>query len=73
MESLFASERQPLAPVAPERRALGQLGNTLWEVDDVNAIADGVAIDANDVWGAWTLQGARLGAYPITRRRHTRF
>jgi hypothetical protein len=23
------------------------------------------AIDANDVWGAWTLEGARLGAYPI--------
>jgi len=34
-------------------------------VDDQNAIADGVAIDANDVWGAWILQGARLGAYPI--------
>ena len=34
-------------------------------MDDQNAIADGVAIDANDVWGAWTLQGARLGAYPI--------
>jgi hypothetical protein len=41
------------------------IGNTLWQVDDLNAIADGVAIDANDVWGAWTLQGARLGAYPI--------
>jgi hypothetical protein len=41
------------------------IGNTLWMVDDLNAIADGVAIDANDVWGAWTLQGARLGAYPI--------
>ena len=45
--------------------ALGPIGNTLWQVDDLNAIADGVAIDANDVWGAWTLQGARLGAYPI--------
>jgi hypothetical protein len=45
--------------------ALGPLGNTLWQVDDLNAIADGVAIDANDVWGAWTLQGARLSAYPI--------
>jgi len=65
MENLFASERQPLAPVAPERRALGPVGNTLWEVDDVNAIAAGVSIDSNDVWGAWTLQGARLGAYPI--------
>ena len=48
-----------------ERPALQPLGNTLWQVDDENAIADGAAIDANDVWGAWTLQGARLGAYPI--------
>src|SRR5205823_3549963 len=39
-----------------ERPALEPLGNTLWLVDDENAIADGVAIDANDVWGAWTLQ-----------------
>jgi len=44
---------------------LPPLGNTLWLVDDENAIADGVAIDSNDVWGAWTLQGARLSAYPI--------
>ena len=40
-------------------------GNTLWMVDDKNAIADGVAIDANNVWGAWTLTGARLSIYPI--------
>src|SRR6267378_5205292 len=45
--------------------ALPTGGNTLWQVDDDNAIADGVAIDANDVWGAWTLEGARLSAYPI--------
>jgi len=50
---------------APERLVLEPLGNTLWQVDDQNAIADGVAIDADDVWGAWTLQGARLSAYPI--------
>src|SRR4051794_26917573 len=50
---------------APERPMLEPLGNTLWQVDDQNAIADGVAIDANDVWGAWTLQSARLSAYPI--------
>src|SRR5216110_1160518 len=49
----------------PEGPTLGPLGNTLWQVDDDNAIADGVSIDANDVWGAWTLQGARLSAYPI--------
>jgi hypothetical protein len=49
----------------PERPTLEPFGNTLWQVDDENAIADGVAIDANDVWGAWTLQDARLSAYPI--------
>ena len=49
----------------PEWHASEPLGNTLWQVDDENAIADGVAIDANDVWGAWTLEGARLSAYPI--------
>ncbi len=60
------SPRRPSAWQAPERqRSLQPLGNTLWQVDDPNAIADGVAIDANDVWGAWTLQGARLSAYPI--------
>jgi hypothetical protein len=64
-ENLLTSERQALARVTPEQRALEPLGNTLWQVDDKNAIADGVAIDANDVWGAWTLQGARIGAYPI--------
>src|SRR5439155_20586394 len=50
---------------ALERRPSDLLGMTLWRVDDQNAIPDGVAIDANDVWGAWTLSGARLGAYPI--------
>jgi hypothetical protein len=64
-ESLLAEGRPSAARVAPERPTLEPLGNTLWQVDDQNAIADGVAIDANDVWGAWTLQGARLGAYPI--------
>jgi hypothetical protein len=34
-------------------------------VDDQNAIADGVAIDTNNVWTAWTLTGARLSIYPI--------
>jgi hypothetical protein len=55
----------PLRRVAPERPISGPLGTTLWLVNDVNAIADGVSIDANDVWGAWILQGARLSAYPI--------
>ena len=65
IENLAASERGPGAQAIPERHASEPLGNTLWQVDDENAIADGAAIDANDVWGAWTLQGARLGAYPI--------
>ena len=65
IENLAASQQGPGAQAIPERHASEPLGNTLWQVDDENAIADGAAIDANDVWGAWTLQGARLGAYPI--------
>jgi hypothetical protein len=65
IEKGLASKQQPLAPLTPEHRASSPLGNVLWEVDDVNAIAAGVSIDSNDVWGAWTLQGARLSAYPI--------
>ena len=65
LPSLAPRHREAATTFMPERRALGPLGNTLWLVDDVNAIADGVSIDANDVWGAWTLQGARLSAYPI--------
>lgn len=64
-ENHFDSQLQHLARVPSERPVLQPLGNTLWLVDDENAIADGVAIDSNDVWGAWTLQGARLSAYPI--------
>ena len=74
-QNLFGSGQKDLARATrllrsstwqtPERFVLPPLGNTLWLVDDENAIADGVAIDANDVWGAWTLQGARLSAYPI--------
>jgi hypothetical protein len=64
-ENLLASQAKSAARATLERPALQPLGNTLWQVDDENAIADGAAIDANDVWGAWTLDGARLGAYPI--------
>jgi len=64
-ENLLASQAKSAARTTPEQFVLEPLGNTLWQVDDENAIADGAAIDANDVWGAWTLQGARLGAYPI--------
>jgi len=49
-----------------ERHVVQPSGNTLWVVNDQNAIADGVAIDANNVWGAWILSGARLSVYPIT-------
>src|SRR5260370_7201374 len=49
-----------------ERRMLGPLGNTVWHYDDTTAIADGVSIDANNVWGAWLLSGARLTIHAIT-------
>ena len=55
----------PVATLSSENRVIRPSGNTLWMVDDQNAIADGVAIDANNVWGAWTLSGARLSIYRI--------
>src|SRR5262245_22942107 len=61
----LASPVNSVARATSEQLSLAPLGNTLWQVDDANAIADGVAIDANDVWGAWSLGGARLSAYPI--------
>ena len=64
-ENLLASQVKSASRTTPERFLFAPLGNTLWQIDDKNAIADGVAIDTNDVWGAWTLQGARLSAYPI--------
>src|SRR5260370_32793290 len=54
------SEGDSVAARTPERRVIGPLGNILWMVDDQNAIADGGSIDANNVWGAWILNGARL-------------
>src|SRR3954453_481479 len=54
------------APGIAESRTLGPLGTTLWHYDDPNAIADGVSIDANNVWGAWLLSGARLTVHAIT-------
>src|SRR5215470_4239826 len=61
MESKVA----PVATRSSESRVTRPSGNTLWMVNDPNAIADGVAIDANNVWTAWTLSGARLSIYPI--------
>ena len=46
------------------------LGNTVWQYDDATAIADGVSIDANNVWGAWTLSGARLTVRTIKELTH---
>lgn len=65
IENFATSERESTVRTIPGRPTLEPFGNTLWQVDDPNAIADGVSIDANEVWGAWTLQGARLSAYPI--------
>ena len=61
VESKVAS----VATRSSESRVTQPSGNTLWMVDDQNAIADGVAIDAQNVWAAWTLTGARLSIYPI--------
>jgi len=49
-----------------QRPVLVPLGNTVWQYDDATAIADGVSIDANNVWGAWILTGARLTIQAIT-------
>src|SRR6516162_7822624 len=59
------SKVAPVATRSSESHVIRPLGNTLWMVDDQNAIADGVAIDATNVWTAWTLTGARLSIYPI--------
>jgi hypothetical protein len=60
------SKVPPVAPTIAERRVLRPLGTTLWQYDDPTAIAGGVSIDANNVWGAWLLSGARLTIHPIT-------
>jgi len=65
IENFATSDRESTVRAIPGRPTLEPFGNTVWQVDDPNAIADGVSIDANEVWGAWTLQGARLSAYPI--------
>jgi hypothetical protein len=63
----IGSSKTPSMAAKPAARgALAPLGNTLWHYDDQAAIADGVSIDANNVWGAWTLSGARLTIHAIT-------
>jgi hypothetical protein len=64
--NLFTSKEEPVAARASDERLIGPLGSILWMVIDQNTIADGVRIDSNNVWGAWTLTGARLSIYPIT-------
>jgi len=60
------SKVPPAAPRIAERRVSGPLGTTVWQYDDPTAIAGGVSIDANNVWGAWLLDGARLTIQAIT-------
>jgi hypothetical protein len=60
------SKAPPAARSITESRLPGPLGATLWLYDDPTAIADGVSIDANNVWGAWLLSGARLTLHAIT-------
>ncbi len=64
-EHTVESKVAPLARPSFQKRVIQPAGNTLWMVDDQNAIADGVSIDAMNVWTAWTLTGARLSIYPI--------
>jgi hypothetical protein len=59
------SKAAPVATQSSESRMMHPSGNTLWTVNDAASIADGVSIDANNVWTAWTLTGARLSIYPI--------
>ena len=60
------SQLPSAGPRMVERHILGPLGTTLWYYDDPTAIADGVSIDANNVWGAWLLSGSRLTIHAIT-------
>src|SRR6478736_3133945 len=63
----IANSKTPsVAASIAQKRTLGPLGNTVWHYDDPTAIADGVSIDANNVWGAWLLSGARLTVHAIT-------
>src|SRR6476661_1832099 len=63
----IANSKTPsVAASIAQKRTLGPLGNTVWHYDDPTAIADGVSIDANNVWGAWLLSGARLTIHAIT-------
>jgi hypothetical protein len=60
-----SSKAPSMAANLLESRVSGPSGNTVWQYNDATAIADGVSIDANNVWGAWTLSGARLTIHAI--------
>jgi len=60
------SKTPPTPRRIAESRVVEPSGTTLWHYDDPAAIADGVSIDANNVWGAWLLSGARLTIHAIT-------
>ena len=66
IQSTHLSKAPPAAHRIAENRVSRPLGTTLWDYDDPAAIADGVSIDANNVWGAWLLTGARLTMHAIT-------
>ena len=63
---LGSSKAPPAARRIAGSHVLGPLGTTLWHYDDPTAIADGVSIDANNVFGAWLLSGSRLTIHAIT-------
>src|SRR5260370_40986090 len=60
------SKAPPAVRRTTESRLPGPSGTTRWHYDDHTAIADGVSLDANNVWGAWLLSGARLTIHAIT-------
>src|SRR5215216_5830235 len=49
---LFKSNEGSSTTRMAQSHLIAPRGNTLWSVDEQNAIADGVAIDASNVWGA---------------------
>lgn len=70
VRDLGDSARQGAAPAVRKPSGQGRTlvspeGNTVWSVDDDVSIAESVAIDNIDVWGAWRLNGSHLNAYPI--------
>src|SRR5882757_3800967 len=48
--NFLKSKGESVAARTSEKRLIGPLGSILWMVIDQNAIADGVSIDAKNVW-----------------------